>query len=190
MEVPSNDNEVPYKAADIPQRYTNKPQDVLILARRQVSQDIKDIIACEQPVTIGHIRKRILHIYGQSRTTDRLQHLLERALESCYVDPLSVPGNATYWASASAASGYDKYRKASGRDIEDIPLVEIRNATLLALRQQLSLSVSDLLSQISRLFGFQRRTPKTIQLITRAIEVLEQEGLASRVGDTVTYQSH
>ena len=135
-------------------------------------------------------RKRILHIYGQSRTTERLQHLLERALASCYVDPLSVPGNATYWASASAASGYDKYRKASGRDIEDIPLVEIRNATLLALRQQLSLSVSDLLSQISRLFGFQRRTPKTIQLITRAIEVLEQEGLASRVGDTVIYQSH
>ncbi len=190
VEVSSNDNEVPYKAADIPQRYANKTQDILMLARRQVSQDIKDIIDCEQPVTIGHIRKRILHIYGQSRTTERLQHLLERALASCYVDPLSVPGNATYWASASAASGYDKYRKASGRDIEDIPLVEIRNATLLALRQQLSLSVSDLLSQISRLFGFQRRTPKTIQLITRAIEVLEQEGLASRVGDTVIYQSH
>ncbi len=190
VEVSSNDNEVPYKSADIPQRYANKTQDILMLARRQVSQDIKDIIDCEQPVTIGHIRKRILHIYGQSRTTERLQHLLERALASCYVDPLSVPGNATYWASASAASGYDKYRKASGRDIEDIPLVEIRNATLLALRQQLSLSVSDLLSQISRLFGFQRRTPKTIQLITRAIEVLEQEGLASRVGDTVIYQSH
>ncbi|MBO4849451.1 MAG: DUF4011 domain-containing protein [Prevotella sp.] len=189
LEEVSNDDEVPYIEADIPQRYTNKTQEVLVLARRQVAQDINDIIAKEQPVTIGYIRKRIMHIYGQSRSTDRLQHILERALTSCYVDPLSVPGNAAYWTNASAAAGYDKYRKASGRDIEDIPIIEVRNATLLALRQQLSLSIPDLLSQISRLLGFTRRTPKTTQLVTRAIEVLEQEGLASCNSDIVTYKT-
>ncbi|MBO4821349.1 MAG: DUF4011 domain-containing protein [Prevotella sp.] len=185
LEAPENDKEIPYKKADIPQRYTNKTQEVLALARRQVEQDIKDIIATEQPVTIGYLRKRIMDIYGQTRNTERLQHILEKGLSKAYVDPLSIPTNAAYWANAEAAKGYDKYRQASGRDIDDIPLIEVKNAVLLAMSQQMSLSVDDLLSQISRLLGFARRTPKTKDAISRVIEYLEREGKVRCEGDNI-----
>jgi very-short-patch-repair endonuclease len=185
LEAPENDKEIPYKKANIPQRYTNKTQEVLALARRQVEQDIRDIIATEQPVTIGYLRKRIMSIYGQTRNTERLQHILEKGLAKAYVDPLSVPTNAAYWANAEAAKGYDKYRQVSGRDIEDIPLVEVRNVVLLAISQQLSLSIDDLLSQISRLLGFPRRTSKTKEAIYRVIEHLEREGKVRCEGDNI-----
>ena len=114
-----------------------------------------------------------------------VEYLKEKGLAKAYVDPLSVPTNAAYWANAEAAKGYDKYRQVSGRDIEDIPLVEVRNVVLLAISQQLSLSIDDLLSQISRLLGFPRRTSKTKEAIYRVIEHLEREGKVRCEGDNI-----
>ena len=173
----SNDKEVPYPETPIEQRYTNRNSDVLALSRRQVETDILRIIKTEQPVTLSMLRKRVMWIYGQSRGSDLLTHLIQKSVMKAYVDPMSATDNPAFWATPSDASGYDKYRKASGRDIDDIPLIEIANVLKMAVTQQVSISSDDLLRQIAKLLGFSRRTPRTDAAIGGVIDRLVSGGI-------------
>ena len=184
--VIDDNKEDPYVQTAIPQRYTDKTSQVLAMARRTIEADIQKVISDEQPITLGTLRQRIMYVYGQSRTSDRLEFLLEQMIKKVYKDPLSAEGNPTLWLNAQAANGYDRYRKASGRSIEDIPLVEIRNVVRLAVRQQLSIPTEDLLRQVVRLLGFTRRTPKTDEAVSSVIDVLVQNGEILRDGAVVT----
>ena len=186
----TNDKEKPYEEAQIAQRFqgTTSP-NVLALQRRNVESDILAIIRKEQPVTLGTLRKRIMWIYNQPRTSDRLAHCLSKGMEKVYVDPLSTPDNPTLWESAAAAEGYDTYRKASGRNIEDIPLVEVVNVVQMAMSQQLTAPLEELLRQIARLLGFARRTPKTDDAVMSAVKELERKGWLTNQGGTVAMVS-
>ncbi|MBP5507232.1 MAG: DUF4011 domain-containing protein [Prevotella sp.] len=186
----TNDKEKPYEEAQIPQRFPNVANpNVLALQRRNVESDILAIIQKEQPVTLGTIRKRIMWIYNQPRVSDRLAHCLSKGTEKAYVDPLSTPDNPTLWASVTDAKGYDGYRQANGRSIEDIPLVEVVNVVKMAMSQQLTAPVEELLRQIARLLGFGRRTPKTDDAVMAAVSHLERQGWLTNQGGSVAVVS-
>ena len=174
-----DDKRVSYQAAMIAQRYRNMTPEGLSLNRRLLDADIKQIIAIEQPVTLGTITKRIMSIYGMTRTSDRLRHVMDKSLERAYIDPMSLPENPAYWTDENAAKGYDKYRVASNRDIDDIPSIEIKNAIVLAMSQQLSVPVAELQKQIANMFGFGRRTSKTDQAIDRVLQYLVDHQVVS-----------
>ncbi len=181
----SNDNEVPYTEAQIAPRYTNAQPNVLLLMRRNVMSDISTIIETEQPITLGTLRRRVMAIYGQARTSDRLQEALNKGMQQAFIDPLSSPDNPTLWTNAQAAKSYDKYRKASGRAVEDMPVAEIRNAALLTVTQQLSLPVDDLARFVVKVLGFTRRTPKFDELFNTAIDSLVRDRLIQKEGEMV-----
>ena len=174
-----DDKRVSYQAAMIAQRYRSMTPEGLSLNRRLLDADIKQIIAIEQPVTLGTITKRIMSIYGMTRTSDRLRHVMDKSLERAYIDPMSLPENPAYWTDENAAKGYDKYRVASNRDIDDIPSIEIKNAIVLAMSQQLSVPVAELQKQIANMFGFGRRTSKTDQAIDRVLQYLVDHQVVS-----------
>ena len=186
----TNDKEKPYEEAQIAQRFqgTTSP-NVLALQRRNVESDILTIIRKEQPVTLGTLRKRIMWIYNQPRVSDRLTHCLSKGVEKAYVDPLSSPDNPTFWENVTTAKAYDTYRKANGRNIEDIPLIEVVNVVKMAMSQQLTAPVEELLRQIARLLGFTRRTPKTDDAVMSAVSHLERQGWLTNQGGTVAMKS-
>ena len=68
---------------------------------------------------------------------------------------------------------------ASNRDIDDIPSIEIKNAIVLAMSQQLSVPVAELQKQIANMFGFGRRTSKTDQAIDRVLQYLVDHQVVS-----------
>ena len=186
----TNDKEKPYEEAQIAQRFQGATSpNVLALQRRNVESDILTIIRKEQPVTLGTLRKRIMWIYNQPRVSDRLTHCLSKGMEKVYVDPLSSPDNPPLWENVTAAKAYDTYRKANGRNIEDIPLIEVVNVVKMAMSQQLTAPVEELLRQIARLLGFARRTPKTDDAVMSAVSHLERQGWLTNQGGTVAVVS-
>ena len=186
----ANNKEADYPSERIAKRYTNLPQEALPMMRRNILSDISKTILIEQPITMSLLRQRILDIYGQSRMTQRLQYLLEKGVEKSYIDPQSVPDNPTFWENAEAAKGYDKYRKSSGRKIEDMPLVEVRNVIEMAIRQQLSISEEDLYRQIVKLLGYGRRTAKTDDVMALALGRLVSDSIVERNDGIVILANH
>lgn len=158
------------------------------LIRRQISMDVRNILQEEQPVNLSRIRSCISYMYNISGAAEKLNGIIKTELGKGYIDPSSLSENPTYWENESAAKGYDKFRSCKEREIDDITIVEVKNAIKQALQEQLSISTVDLLRQIIILMGRQRRTPKSDELISRAISQLEQEGFLQIQGENVVYK--
>ena len=165
----TNDNEEEYTAKHFTPCYDYYWPRLFQTARRTISNSIKAVIQQEQPVTLNTICKRVTELFSQSRAPHIQQEVKGVADSIAYRDPASPDANPYYWESSETAKGYDKYRKASGRDIDEIPLVEIENVVKLAVRQQLAVPVEDLKRQIVKVLGFSRRTPKLDDAIQRAV---------------------
>ena len=181
-----NDKEQEYERAEIPIKLQNATQEVVSLHRRQIAADLQTIIAREQPVTYGYLQGRIRQIYGQSRMTERLKHIIDNVVSKSYIDPSSDASDPTIWLDAQHAQGYKSYRKANGREAEQIPTVEIKNLLRMAVSQQLSLSHEDMLRQAAKLLGFARRTPRLDAAVNRAIDQLCNERFMKKEGGTIT----
>ena len=156
------------------------------LHRRQIIGDLQTIIRREQPVTYGYLQERIKKIYGQSRVSERLKHIIDNEVSKSYIDPSSNPDDPTIWQDADHARGYTQYRKANGREPDQICTLEIKNLLRMAVSQQLSLSHEDLLRQAAKLLGFARRTPRLDNAVGRAIDQLCNEGFMTNQGGTIT----
>ena len=181
-----NDMEKEYNRADIPIKLQSATQDAVALHRRQIAADLHTIIASEQPVNYSYLQNRIRQIYGQSRMTDRLKHIIDTEVSKSYVDPSSAPNDPTIWSDAQHAQGYKFYRKANGREPEQIPTVEIKNLLRMAVSQQLSLSHEDLLRQAAKLLGFTRRTPRLDNAVNRAVDQLCNERFMTNQDGMIT----
>ncbi len=168
----TNDNEKEYVAKHFSPCYDYYWPRLFQTARRTMTNSIKAVIKQEQPVTLNTICKRIAELFSQSRALHIQQEVKEVADNVAYRDPSSPEANPYYWDTADAALDYDKYRKGSGRDIDEIPMIEIKNAVRLAVRQQLSVPTEDLKRQIVKILGYSRRTPKLDEAIMRAVNSL------------------
>ena len=99
-----------------------------------------------------------------------------------------MPDNPVFWVSESDSRDYALYRKAEGRDNIDIPPCEVCNAIKEVLRQQISVSDTELMRIVSHLFGFPRRTPRFDNIITHSIDYMAALGIVQRKGDMVVME--
>ena len=106
-------------------------------------------------------------------------------MEFAYIDPMSLADNPVFWMSKADAEGYDTYRKAEDRTAEEMPIVEICNAVKLAVSQQISVPIEDLMRQIAKLLGFGRRSPKIDEAIRTAVTRLSLKGILKVEGNTL-----
>ncbi|MBO4606743.1 MAG: DUF4011 domain-containing protein [Prevotella sp.] len=171
----TNENEEEYQPKHFSPCYDYYWPRLFQTARRTMTNSIKAVIHQEQPVTLNTICKRIAELFSQSRAL-RIQDEVKALADTiAYRDPHSPTLNPYYWESAEAAQGYNKYRKSNGRDIDEIPLIEIKNVIRLAVRQQLAVPVEDLKRVIVKVLGYTRRTPKIDEAITHAVQQLVSE---------------
>ena len=187
LKTASNDKRLPYNFVKLEKRFDYSSPKILTLRRRTIEADIKHIISVEQPVALGAIVKKIAIAYGIVRAFDRILEPIEKIIESiAYRDPLSQPDNPVYWSNAQAAEGYDKYREAPYRETEDIPYVEVKNAIMQAMTQQISVPKLELLKQITNLLGYARRTSRLDQIIEWVLDYLVDHQQITVSDGTVT----
>lgn len=175
----SKDIEAEVKSHVVPYTFYQNPKlpqfvtaDAVYDNQNTVEKQLHDLIETEQPVTLTYLCKRVEEIWHVSRSSQRMKQWIRLLCTGMYKDPMSDSDNPTIWLSAHAASGYDQYRSDSNRDIKDIPLVEMRNAMIDAVEQQISLSTLDLLRQTSRLLGFSRMGVKVRSQMEKALRQL------------------
>ena len=157
----------------------------LMRSQKSVANDIQKIIDTEQPVTQSLVFKRMAEIYQLPRLTPKVQTFLTQFLNA-WRDPASPADNPTYWRSAEDAQGYIFYRENSGRDITDIPSIEIENAARYAVEEQISIPLDDLKRQTARMLGFNRNVAKVDITIEQAIAMLIDKGVLTEDNGAIT----
>ena len=76
------------------------------------------------------------------------------------------------WLTQDASEGYTSYRQASGRDITEIPMCEIENVVLDAIKEQFSIDRESIKLIAARKLGFTRRGAKVDSALNEAIDHL------------------
>ena len=180
-----NERVRPYNRAAIRGNHDGTIEHVL-RSQKSVANDIQKIIDTEQPVTQSLILRRLVEIYQLPRVTQKLQTLIAPMLANAWRDPASPADNPTYWRNEEDAQGYIYYRDNSGRDIADIPPIEIANAARYAVEEQISIPLDDLKRQTARMLGFSRNIAKVDLTIELAIANLIDKGVLTEAQGAIT----
>ena len=157
----------------------------LLRSQKTVTRDLQKIISTEQPITLSLITKRIAQHYQLPRVTPKLQNFILSLLTNFYQDSASPASNPTFWLQPADAQGYNHYREASQRDIDDVPLIEIQNAAQYAVEQQISIPLDDLKRQTAHMLGF-KKTAKVDNNIEQAIALLIDKGILTENNGDIT----
>ena len=171
-----NLHEKVYKTASLRASTAQPDIERVIKNAAKVKDQLTQIITVEQPVTNNYLYKRIATLWNMQRVTPRLQSLVDSLLAGFYLDPLSDGKNNVYWIDKVVAFDYTYYRVESKRDIADVPIIELMNAALYAVEQQISIPREDLKKVVATLLGFSRKGANVDLAAERAIDVLVKNG--------------
>lgn len=137
---------------------------------------VSRIIHHEQPITLTQLCRRVSTMRGEARVTPTLLRSITEIVGSGYYTTPDRKGT-TVWTDKEFAGSYQSYRPDSGRDITDIPLVEIKNAVLEAVKEQFSIDTDSLTLIAAKKLGFARRGTKVEEAIALSLEQLTADGL-------------
>lgn len=129
------------------------------------------ILSCEQPMTLMYLCRCICAYRETTRVTSSLLYSVkEIADRQMFVQML---GNSIIlWTDKDSADAFSGYRQAHGRDITEIPLIEIMNAIMLTVQEQLSIKTEALTLIVAKKLGFSRRGSKVDQALKEGLDVL------------------
>ncbi len=141
---------------------------------------MRSIITTEQPIEFMNICRRVTALRGLGRITPTLQKTIGALKIHFYTDKCGA-----FWLSEEDSKDYEHYRPNSGRDISEIPTIELVNAIIETLSEQVSLREDDLSLLASKKMGFTRRGTIVEAAFTKAIEALKADGKIERIGDNI-----
>ena len=129
------------------------------------------ILSCEQPMTLMYLCKCMCHHRDTTRVSPTLLATVSDIVASkMYAQKI---GNSTIlWTDKEHADTFKGYRQANGRDITEIPLIEIMNAIALTVQEQLSIKTDALTLLVAKRLGFARRGAKVELALNKGLETL------------------
>lgn len=129
------------------------------------------ILTCEQPMTAMYLCRKIAGFRDMIRVTPTLQNTIkEFADRNLFTQTFA--SSYVLWTDKHKADTFEGYRQANGRDITEIPLIEVMNAMIISIKEQLSIRTDALRLIVAKKLGFTRRGTKVDQAIKEALEVL------------------
>ena len=141
-----------------------------------IEQQVRTIIATEQPITADLLAKRVAKLWGIARS-HRLQALIDKALAA--VAPHQEPNGkegVTYWLNADNAKEYTTFRSDSDRDIDEVPLVEIGNAMRFVIDLNIAMDKEELKRRAAQQLGYARKGTTIDKYTDIALSQLLQQG--------------
>ena len=139
---------------------------------RLLDKQIPQIIKAEQPITFKLLYKRIAERWAVPRMDNAFISLVSRHLGTAYCDPMMKNDQPYYWRSFEDSLNYNHYRINSGRDIDEIPVIEVMNAMRYSVEQQIAIPVDDLKKHVAVLLGFSRSGSRIEAYISKALDIL------------------
>ena len=181
-----NEKQETYRFAELESQGSDHTVDDVLNSSSVVAAQIAQLLEVEQPITNSLLCKRIVKAWNLSRVTPRLQSMVDSILSSYYTDSKKLNKVKTYWKDEASSCGYQSYRIDSGRDVLDIPTIEIANAMIYTIEQQISVPREECKRLTSQVLGFSH-FGKNIELATeKALTDLLEEGKLVLNNDMVT----
>lgn len=146
--------------------------------RPLIKEILKSLVTAEAPITDSLIYKRMVKALGLNRLSSKVQTFVDKVIRRMgfYSESNSVLGGKVYWVNASQAADFKIFRTDSGREIVDIPLVEIVNAMRYVIDQQIAIDKDTLKRLTANMLGFNRMGTNISQTIEAALDRLSQQG--------------
>lgn len=181
---------VPYEAYDIETIYPTEefylPETVGVIAALA-----QNILATEAPISKKSLYRKLNLAWGISRLGGRSEAVLDMALARVPKKEVIYNENVFYWLVDQEPDNYQGYRvddiSEGGfkRSMDDIASVEIINALLEVLDEQISLSKEDLIRETARKFGYTRLGSVIDTAVTYALDMAVAKGCVTT--DNVRY---
>lgn len=141
---------------------------------------MQSIISIEQPINFMYLCRRVCALRESGRVTVTLQRNLSENLGAFYLDE-----NQSIWLRKADCEAYDGYRTNSGRDVADIPQVELINALMETLKEQIALNEDSLVLIAAKKLGFTRRGANLQSAFTKAVKAMAEKGLSETIGGNI-----
>ncbi|HEY0299594.1 MAG TPA: DUF3320 domain-containing protein, partial [Arachidicoccus sp.] len=126
-----------------------------------ISQQIQQVIDAEAPINHSLVCRRILAAWGISRLGTRIQSRFEQVFSLIKLNTTEdAEHTVTFWKDGQNPNLYTIFRLPANenerRNAEDIPAVEIANAVVKILSNQISIPEDDLIKETAKLFKYAR----------------------------------
>ena len=141
---------------------------------------VKGIISTEQPIVFMNLCRRVAALRGLVRITPTLQKTLGALLPNFHTD-----SGGALWISEDYSRQYVHFRPNSGRDITEIPEIEIANAISETLTEQVALKEEDLSMLSLKKMGYLRRGANVEAAFRKAINTMKANGKIETIGEKV-----
>ena len=135
---------------------------------------VASIVSTEQPIIYPLVCKRVASLRGVTRVTEKFKRELAQCMSIFHIE--NDANGPVVWMTDEASKAFKGYRASSGRDITEIPLVEIKNVVIEAVREQLSLDTANLTLVAAKKLGYTRRGTNVETSLNRAVDQLKAEG--------------
>ncbi|MCQ2220293.1 MAG: DUF4011 domain-containing protein [Prevotella sp.] len=134
-----------------------------------------DILRCEQPMTLTYLCKKVCTLRIMPRITPAmLSSVTEIANRTMFVE--NMGGTKVVWTDEESRNAFKGYRKNNGRDVTEIPLIEVMNAITESVTEQFSINTDALTLIVAKKLGFTRRGTKVDKALSDALAILIAEG--------------
>ena len=152
--------------------------------RPALKRQVKCIVSREGPIVESLLQQRLAQAWGFNRIGVRVSNVLDEVI-SRKNGVKQEDGQYVFWPPADSGispAGYAAFRRpdengGGQRPLEQIPLIEVKNAMLWVLRQYRAFSDRDALFKgTGRIFGINRLTGQARSYYSLAFELLRKEG--------------
>jgi len=146
----------------------------------------RDVALREGPIVVETLSRRVASAWGIGRLTAKVR---ERASELIQALALEVDDDGVVWPPGASPETWEGFRvegpDSATRDASELPPVEVANALLHVLRQNVALGVDDLLREGARCFGLTRLGRAVRERMQMGLDRLVARGDGAVDGDTV-----
>ena len=180
-----------YKAVPIDDLLGSAEQFYWSESDQEIRSLILRVVRQEGPVSLKVVARRVAASWGMgrvgSRILDRVSALVPRNV--VYRDR-ERRGDVFLWPAETDREQWTTFRvpgpdKETSRDIKDISIVELANASAHVLRLHYSVQIDDLVRETARMFGFKRTGRIVEQRVASVVPVLIERGDARKDGDNL-----
>lgn len=138
-----------------------------------INDKIDKIISKEAPITLNFITRRIFQSFGISRTTTKMNDYIYTLIQKLGYKYTKYEDEIVYWNNNQDCNNYYLYRQLLStndkREIKDIPIIEIANATCYILFNDICDDTETLIRGVANILGYTRLGNNVISRINNAI---------------------
>lgn len=163
-----------YKAYDRPFKIISAEEFNNGIYDRDIQERIKNIINVEGPISETLLTKRILQECGIARAGSKIQTSMQRILGKLKLKSNTENNMRFYWKKDQKVGEYDGYRFSgegiNKREVMDISEVEVINAILDSLFDEIAMQESDLIREGAKRLGYSRLGGNVMAVMKRGLD--------------------